>query len=632
MSESSMAVECRLCNEGFDMQGDLLPRLLACGHSVCHRCLRQLPVLQHHDGGGPGGCLLCPFDRQPTPLPEAGVWGLKKNFALLEQLERLAVSSDSAVGASGGGDANSASATSGSGASSSTAAASPPPQPPSPPSVPCDENDSHTAELHCLVCSSNLCPDCARTTHSSRTLSQHSLVPVGQRPARIPRCRYHPMHAAELVCLEEACWRNSLMCYICKDYGRHVGHRHALLESELESVRSGLSASLSSVRAFAADLNEAARRLRACAEEIDRSETGTRAVAERQVEEYFEVLAKRVQQQRQAARTALQAHVQQRLSCVNTQLEQLADLLNGVTSATEQLSGALALPDLELLAAKPELAAAALTVAKQQADCADTLARLAPDASVPLTFTRDHRLHIGPKLEMRAVLLGLDGAGKTSILFRLKQNEFVSAVPTIGFNVETIECDNVKLTYWDVGGSPKLRPLWRHYYLNTQCLVFVIDSCDSARLEEAFNELTKLLQEPELKEASFLILANKQSSPGAITIETLMERFQLVKLCSTRSWHIQSCDAMTGQGLPEAVDWLSHQLVAACPAAEETADYSSHDGAVAPSGDAVDSAAARATEASADGQQQQQQQQEDAIDSSNNGGGPLASPGLEYDA
>uniref|UniRef100_A0A1I8JPJ0 2-Hacid_dh_C domain-containing protein n=1 Tax=Macrostomum lignano TaxID=282301 RepID=A0A1I8JPJ0_9PLAT len=111
-----------------------------------------------------GGCLLCPFDRQPTPLPEAGVWGLKKNFALLEQLERLAVSSDSAVGASGGGDANSASATSGSGASSSTAAASPPPQPPSPPSVPCDENDSHTAELHCLVCSSNLCPDCARTT------------------------------------------------------------------------------------------------------------------------------------------------------------------------------------------------------------------------------------------------------------------------------------------------------------------------------------------------------------------------------------------------------------------------------------------------------------------------------------
>jgi tripartite motif-containing protein 23 len=94
--------------------------------------------------------------------------------------------------------------------------------------------------------------------------------------------------------------------------------------------------------------------------------------------------------------------------------------------------------------------------------------QLFPDASIPITFTKDNRVHIGPKIEMRAVTLGLDGSGKTSILFKLKQNEFVATIPTIGFNVETLEYKNIKLTVWDVGGQPKLRPLWKHYYLNTQ--------------------------------------------------------------------------------------------------------------------------------------------------------------------
>ena len=67
------------------------------------------------------------------------------------------------------------------------------------------------------------------------------------------------------------------------------------------------------------------------------------------------------------------------------------------------------------------------------------------------------------------MMLGLNNAGKTSILFKLKQNEFVpTTLPTIGFNVETIEYKNLQFNIWDVGGDPKLRPLWKHYYLNTQ--------------------------------------------------------------------------------------------------------------------------------------------------------------------
>ena len=137
-------------------------------------------------------------------------------------------------------------------------------------------------------------------------------------------------------------------------------------------------------------------------------------------------------------------------------------------------------------------------------------------------------------MEMRVVTLGLENAGKTSILFRLKQDEFVQSIPTIGlscdvifekeyftslssvrifyagFNVETVEYKNIRFTVWDVGGQPKLRPLWKHYLLNTQAVIYVIDSNDVTQLHEAKNELTRLLQERELRDASLLILANKQ--------------------------------------------------------------------------------------------------------------------------
>ena len=109
------------------------------------------------------------------------------------------------------------------------------------------------------------------------------------------------------------------------------------------------------------------------------------------------------------------------------------------------------------------------TVENQQKQFAESNnEQILPDASIPITFTKDNRVHIGPKIEMRVVTLGLDGSGKTSILFKLKQNEFVQTIPTIGFNVETLEYKNIKFTVWDVGGQPKLRPLWKHYYLNTQ--------------------------------------------------------------------------------------------------------------------------------------------------------------------
>jgi len=90
-------------------------------------------------------------------------------------------------------------------------------------------------------------------------------------------------------------------------------------------------------------------------------------------------------------------------------------------------------------------------------------------------------------------MLGLDSAGKTTILYKLKLGQNVSTIPTVGFNVETVTFKKVKFNVWDVGGQDKIRPLWRHYFAGTQALIFVVDSSDHERIEEARTELMRII-------------------------------------------------------------------------------------------------------------------------------------------
>ena len=109
------------------------------------------------------------------------------------------------------------------------------------------------------------------------------------------------------------------------------------------------------------------------------------------------------------------------------------------------------------------------------------------------------------KRQMRILMVGLDAAGKTTILYKLKLGEIVTTIPTIGFNVETVEYRNISFTVWDVGGQDKIRPLWRHYFQNTQGLIFVVDSNDRDRIGEAREELMRMLNEDELRDAVLLV-------------------------------------------------------------------------------------------------------------------------------
>ncbi len=163
------------------------------------------------------------------------------------------------------------------------------------------------------------------------------------------------------------------------------------------------------------------------------------------------------------------------------------------------------------------------------------------------------------KKDVRILMVGLDAAGKTTILYKLKLGEIVTTIPTIGFNVETVEYKNISFTVWDVGGQDKIRPLWRHYYQNTQGIIFVVDSNDRDRVGEARDELHRMLNEDELREACVLVFANKQDLPNAMPCNELTDKLGLHSL-GRRDWYLQATCATTGDGLYEGLEWLSKTL------------------------------------------------------------------------
>ena len=178
---------------------------------------------------------------------------------------------------------------------------------------------------------------------------------------------------------------------------------------------------------------------------------------------------------------------------------------------------------------------------------------------------------------MRLLMLGLDAAGKTSKYMHVRQHPNIPCllfaifssyslqtqvepirnyhphrhVPAphmsystknsrrsiVGFNVETVTYKNVKFNVWDVGGQDKIRPLWRHYYTGTQGLVFVVDSQDRERIDEARQELHRILSDREMKDCLLLVFANKQDLPGAMSPAEVTEKLGLHRM-RDRSWYV----------------------------------------------------------------------------------------------
>ena len=205
--------------------------------------------------------------------------------------------------------------------------------------------------------------------------------------------------------------------------------------------------------------------------------------------------------------------------------------------------------------------------------------------------------------EVRVLILGLDNAGKTTILYKLQMGEVVTTVPTIGFNVETVQCavqccanfaaptprsaaaqicgasaaltahrphrspppsrrhryKNLRFQVWDLGGQTSIRPYWRCYYQNTNAVIYVVDSADTERMGISKQELVTMLEEEELKDAALMVFANKQDLPNAATAEVIAEKLGLSAL-KNRQWQIFKTSALKGDGLYDGLDWLISTL------------------------------------------------------------------------
>jgi len=170
---------------------------------------------------------------------------------------------------------------------------------------------------------------------------------------------------------------------------------------------------------------------------------------------------------------------------------------------------------------------------------------------------------IFPGIECQILMIGLDNAGKTTLLYKLKLGEVVSTIPTIGFNLETIRYKNIRFKVWDCGYRDKLIPLYANNFQDTKCpthgLIYVIDSSDPERIEESREVLQSLLEHDRLKDTALLVFANKQDLPGAMNISEVESRLELENH-SRRKWFIQSTCAFTGEGIMEGLEWMANAL------------------------------------------------------------------------
>lgn len=157
---------------------------------------------------------------------------------------------------------------------------------------------------------------------------------------------------------------------------------------------------------------------------------------------------------------------------------------------------------------------------------------------------------------MRILMVGLDNAGKTTIVMRINGEDTSNISPTLGFNIKTIEYKSYRLNIWDVGGQKTIRSYWRNYFEQTDGLVWVVDSSDLRRLDDCKEELHNLLKEERLSGSSLLILANKQDIQGALRPADIAKVLNLEAMDNSRHWQIVGCSAYTGEGLLAGFDWL----------------------------------------------------------------------------
>lgn len=163
--------------------------------------------------------------------------------------------------------------------------------------------------------------------------------------------------------------------------------------------------------------------------------------------------------------------------------------------------------------------------------------------------------------EVRVLILGLDNAGKTTLLKKFNGEDTSTISPTLGFNIKTLDHRGFRMNMWDVGGQKSLRTYWRNYFESTDAVVWVVDSADKRRLQDCHDELHSLIGEEKLLGATLLVFANKQDLPGALPPEEIKEALELSTV-NNLHWWIVPCSAFTGDNLLSGIDWMLDDISA----------------------------------------------------------------------
>jgi len=205
--------------------------------------------------------------------------------------------------------------------------------------------------------------------------------------------------------------------------------------------------------------------------------------------------------------------------------------------------------------------------------CGSTLSHAAPAHCAPLpppTAVVGPRVRRGllsllrnlkkDEAELRLLMLGLDNSGKTTALKKLAEEDITTITPTQGFNIKSVQLNGFKLNVWDIGGQKHIRPYWKNYYQNTDAIVYLVDSVDKRRIDEASEELAGLMEEADLAGVPVLVFANKQDLLNAMTAADIMGSEGLDLTGVKDRWiHVQACSAKTGEGLSEGMEKLIQQ-------------------------------------------------------------------------
>lgn len=172
------------------------------------------------------------------------------------------------------------------------------------------------------------------------------------------------------------------------------------------------------------------------------------------------------------------------------------------------------------------------------------------------------------RAEFHIIILGIDAAGKTSILERLKAMfAGMEALapgkipPTVGLNIGRMRINRTQITFWDLGGQSRLRSLWEKYFSEAHGLLYVVDSVDRSRLDESRDVLRGLLHNPDLAGIPVLVFANKQDAPGALTPHEIQSHFglrqqQIDECGSSQPQNVLGVTALSGDGVEEGICWL----------------------------------------------------------------------------